>query len=183
MNLPPGSAPSLPTLCHAIRTFPDWPKPGVQFRDITPLLHHPTLFRALIDAFADRYAGAQIRAIAGIDARGFIIGSALAYRLGTGFILVRKAGKLPGSTLREAYALEYGEAEVEVQTDAISLGERIVVIDDLVATGGTLQAAARLLTALGAVIVEAAAVIDLPALGGSRRLREAGLPFFALCHF
>ena len=166
-----------------IRIVPDWPEPGVLFRDITPLLRDGAAFRALIDAFAERYAAARIDAIAGIDARGFIIGAALAYRLGCGFIPVRKAGKLPFETMREAYSLEYGEATVEVHTDAAEAGEHVLVVDDLMATGGTLLAAARLMQRLGARIVEAAVIIDLPALGGSARLQAAAIPGFALLSY
>ena len=163
-----------------IRTVSDWPEPGVQFRDITPLLRDGEVFHALIDAFAERYAEAHIDAVAGIDARGFIIGAALAYRLGCGFIPVRKAGKLPFDTMCESYSLEYGEASVEVHTDAAEPGEHVLVVDDLIATGGTLLAAAKLMHRLGAKIVEAAVVIDLPALGGSARLHASGVPRFAL---
>ena len=163
-----------------IRTIADWPEPGVQFRDITPLLRDGEAFRALIDAFAERYKDAQIDAIAGIDARGFIIGAALAYRLGCGFIPVRKAGKLPFSTMCELYSLEYGESTVEVHTDAAEAGDHVLVVDDLIATGGTILAAAKLMQRLGARIVEAAVVIDLPALGGSARLQASGVPGFAL---
>lgn len=166
-----------------IRTIADWPEPGVQFRDITPLLRDGKAFRALIDAFAERYGDAHIDAIAGIDARGFIIGAALAYRLGCGFIPVRKAGKLPFDTMCESYSLEYGEATVEVHTDAAAAGDHVLVIDDLIATGGTILAAAKLMHRLGARIVEAAAVIDLPALGGSARLAAAGVPGFALLKY
>ena len=163
-----------------IRVISDWPEAGVQFRDITPLLRDGEAFRILIDAFAERYAEAHIDAIAGIDARGFIIGAALAYRLGCGFIPVRKAGKLPFETMSESYSLEYGAATVEVHTDAAEAGDHVLVVDDLIATGGTILAAARLMQRLGAKIVEAAAVIDLPALGGSVRLRDAGVSGFAL---
>jgi adenine phosphoribosyltransferase len=166
-----------------IRVVSDWPEPGVKFRDITPLLRDGAAFRALIEAFAERYADASIDAIAGIDARGFIIGAALAYRLGCGFIPVRKAGKLPYETMCESYSLEYGEATVEVHTDAAEAGDHVLVIDDLMATGGTLMAAARLMQRLGAKIVEAAVVIDLPALGGSKRLEEAGIPGFSLLKY
>lgn len=166
-----------------IRIVSDWPEPGVQFRDITPLLRDGEAFCKLIDAFAERYADAHIDAIAGIDARGFIIGAALAYRLRCGFIPVRKAGKLPFETMRESYSLEYGEATVEVHTDAAEAGEHVLLIDDLIATGGTILAAARLMHRLGARIVEAAAVIDLPALGGSTRLREAGVAGFSLLKY
>lgn len=163
-----------------IRTVSDWPEPGVQFRDITPLLRDGKVFHALIETFAERYADAHIDAVAGIDARGFIIGAALAYRLGCGFIPVRKAGKLPFDTMCESYSLEYGEATVEVHTDAAGAGEHVLVVDDLIATGGTILAAAKLMQRLGAKIVEAAVVIDLPGLGGSARLKEAGVPGFAL---
>ena len=166
-----------------IRVIPDWPEPGVRFRDITPLLRDGEAFRALIDAFAERYAAERINAIAGIDARGFIIGAALAYRLGCGFIPVRKAGKLPFSTVCESYSLEYGEATVEVHTDAAEAGEHVLLIDDLLATGGTLIAAARLMQRLGARIVEAAVIIDLPGLGGSARLQAAGIPGYALLSY
>ena len=163
-----------------IRSVADWPEPGVMFRDITPLLRDGAAFHALIEAFAGRYVAARIDAIAGLDARGLIIGAALAYRLGCGFIPVRKAGKLPFETLGESYALEYGAASVEVHTDAATAGDHVLIVDDLMATGGTLLAAARLMRRLGAKIVEAAVVIDLPALGGSERLRESGIPGFAL---
>lgn len=165
---------------NRIRTVSDWPEPGVQFRDITPLLRDGVAFHALIEAFAERYADAHIDAVAGIDARGFIIGAALAYRLGCGFIPVRKAGKLPFDTMCESYSLEYGEAAVEVHTDAAGAGEHVLVVDDLIATGGTILAAAKLMQRLGAKIVEAAVVIDLPGLGGSARLKESGVPGFAL---
>ena len=166
-----------------IRTISDWPEPGVQFRDITPLLRDGDAFHTLIDTFAERYADAKIDAVAGIDARGFIIGAALAYRLGCGFIPVRKAGKLPFDTMGESYSLEYGEAKVEVHTDAADAGDHVLVVDDLIATGGTILAAAKLMHRLGARIVEAAVVVDLPALGGSARLQEAGVPWFALLNY
>lgn len=170
-------------LKNHIRTVPDWPEPGVQFRDITPLLANGEAFRALIEAFAERYADAHIDAIAGIDARGFIIGAALAYRLGCGFIPVRKAGKLPYETLSASYALEYGEATVEVHVDASRPGEHVLIVDDLIATGGTMLATVRLMGQLGAHIIEAAAVIDLPGLGGSALLRKAGTEIFALLSY
>ncbi len=166
-----------------IRVVPNWPEPGVLFRDITPLLRDGAAFRALIEAFAERYSDARIDAIAGIDARGFIIGAALAYRLGCGFIPVRKAGKLPYETVRESYTLEYGEATVEVHTDAAEAGEHVLVVDDLIATGGTILAASRLMERLGARIIETAAVIDLPVLGGSQRLKDAGVPYFTLLKY
>lgn len=166
-----------------IRVIADWPEPGVQFRDITPLLRDGNAFRALIDTFAERYASAQIDAIAGIDARGFIIGAALAYRLGCGFIPVRKAGKLPYETMCESYSLEYGESIVEVHTDAAEAGDHVLVVDDLMATGGTILAATKLMQRLGARIVETAVVIDLLALGGSARMQAAGVPGFSLLQY
>ena len=166
-----------------VRVVPDWPEPGVLFRDITPLLRDGEAFRNLIDTFALRYADARIDAIAGIDARGFIIGAALAYRLRCGFIPVRKAGKLPYETVRASYTLEYGQATVEVHTDAAEAGEHVLIVDDLIATGGTLLAAARLMERLGARIVEAAAVIDLPALGGAERLKAVALPYYTLLRY
>ncbi len=153
------------------------------FRDITPLLRDGEAFRSLIDTFAERYADAHIDAVAGIDARGFIIGAALAYRLGCGFIPVRKAGKLPFETMCESYSLEYGESTIEVHTDAAEAGDHVLVVDDLVATGGTILAAVKLMQRLGAKIVDTAVVIDLPALGGSARLQDAGVSGFALLKY
>jgi adenine phosphoribosyltransferase len=166
-----------------IRTVPDWPAPGVQFRDITPLLSNPRVFRVLIDEFVHRYFDVKPDAIAGLDARGFIIGSVLAYELNVGFLPIRKKGKLPFTTLEESYELEYGSATVEMHTDAVKPGDRVVLIDDLIATGGTLLAAKRLLDRLGAVVIEGAAIVDLPDLGGSAKLRAAGLPLFTLVEF
>ena len=166
-----------------IRTVPDWPEPGVQFRDITPLLADPRTFRILIDEFVHRYFDVRPTAIAGLDARGFIIGSVLAYELNVGFIPIRKKGKLPFTTVQETYELEYGSATVEMHTDAVKPGDRIVLVDDLIATGGTMMAGMRLLQRLGAVVIEGAAIVDLPELHGSQRLREAGLPLFTLVDF
>ena len=166
-----------------IRTVPDWPAPGVQFRDITPLLSNPRTFRVLIDQFVHRYFDERPDCIAGLDARGFIIGSVLAYELGVGFVPIRKKGKLPFDTLEESYELEYGSATVEIHTDAVKEGDRVVLVDDLIATGGTMMAGKRLLERLGATVVEGAAIVDLPELGGSRLLIEGGLPLFTVCHF
>ncbi len=166
-----------------IRTVPDWPAPGVQFRDITPLLSNPRVFRLLIDAFVHRYFDIRPSAIAGLDARGFIIGSVLAYELNVGFLPIRKKGKLPYTTLEETYELEYGSATVEMHTDAVRPGDRVVLIDDLIATGGTMGAGKRLLERLGAQVVEGAAIVDLPQLGGSQRLRASGLELFTLVSF
>lgn len=166
-----------------VRTIKDWPKPGVNFRDITPLLQTPKVFRILIDTFVHRYMDKELDFIAGIDARGFILGSVVAYELNVGFIPVRKKGKLPFTTIEEEYALEYGNAIVETHADACKKGDRVVLIDDLIATGGTLLAAAKLLSRLGAEIVEAAAIIDLPILGGSKRINEYGVPIYTVCDF
>lgn len=166
-----------------IRTVPDWPAPGVQFRDITPLLSNPKVFRVLIDQFVHRYFDTRPSAIAGLDARGFIIGSVLAYELNVGFAPIRKKGKLPFTTVAETYELEYGSATVEIHTDAVMAGDRVVLIDDLIATGGTMLAGMRLLERLGALVIEGAAIVDLPELGGSARLREAGLPLYTLVDF
>jgi adenine phosphoribosyltransferase len=166
-----------------IRTVPDWPAPGVMFRDITPLLANPRVFRVLIDQFVHRYFDRRPDVIAGLDARGFIIGSVVAYELGLGFVPIRKKGKLPFTTVEETYELEYGSATVEMHTDAVKAGDRVVLIDDLVATGGTMMAGRRLLERLGAHVIEGAAIVDLPELGGSRRLRESGLSLFTLVDF
>jgi len=166
-----------------VRTVPDWPSPGVQFRDITPLLQNPRVFRVLIDQFVHRYFDPRPDAVAGLDARGFIIGSVLAYELNVGFIPIRKQGKLPFDTVAESYALEYGNATVELHVDAVRAGERVVLIDDLIATGGTMLAGKRLLERLGAVVVEGAAIVELPALGGGSKLRASGLPLFTLVQY
>jgi adenine phosphoribosyltransferase len=166
-----------------IRTVPDWPAPGVQFRDITPLLSNPRVFRVLIDQFVHRYFSSRPAVIAGLDARGFIIGSVVAYELGVGFVPIRKKGKLPFTTVEETYELEYGSATVEVHTDAVKPGDRVLLIDDLIATGGTMMAGKKLIERLGGVVIEGAAIVDLPELGGSARLQAAGLPLFTLVDF
>jgi len=166
-----------------IRTVPDWPARGVQFRDITPLLSNPRVFRVLIDQFVHRYFDTRPSAIAGLDARGFIIGAVLAYELNVGFVPIRKKGKLPFTTVQESYELEYGSAAVEMHTDAVREGDRVVLIDDLIATGGTMMAGMRLLQRLGAQVIEGAAIVDLPELGGSAKLRESGLALYTLVDF
>jgi adenine phosphoribosyltransferase len=168
-----------------VRTVPDWPLPGIQFRDITPLLQNAQVFQTLIGCFVERYQQPALRpqVVAGLDARGFILGAAVAHALGLGFVPIRKKGKLPFHTLQESYELEYGSATVELHTDAVSAGQRVLLMDDLVATGGTMLAGARLLRKLGAEIVETTAVIDLPDLGGSRRIREEGLALHALLEY
>ena len=168
-----------------IRTVPDWPAPGVQFRDITPLLQNPRVFRVLIDAFVHRYMDPALRpdVVAGLDARGFILGSVVAYELGLGFVPIRKKGKLPFTTVEETYELEYGSATVELHTDAIQPGQRVLLIDDLIATGGTMMAGKRLIERLGGTVCEGAAIVDLPELGGSQRLQDEGLQLFTLLSF
>jgi adenine phosphoribosyltransferase len=168
-----------------IRTVPDWPTPGVQFRDITPLLQDAKVFRILIDAFVHRYMDPAMRpdVVAGLDARGFILGAVIAYELNVGFVPVRKKGKLPFTTVEETYELEYGSATVELHTDAVKKGDRVLLIDDLIATGGTMMAGKKLLEKLGAHVMEGAAIVDLPELGGSEKLRASGLPLFTLLHF
>jgi adenine phosphoribosyltransferase len=168
-----------------IRTVPDWPAPGVQFRDITPLLQDPRVFRVLIDAFVHRYMDPALRpnVVAGLDARGFILGSVVAYELGLGFVPIRKKGKLPFTTVEETYELEYGSATVELHTDAVHPGQRVLLIDDLIATGGTMMAGKRLIERLGATVSEGAAIVDLPELGGSQRLRADSLKLFTLLSF
>jgi adenine phosphoribosyltransferase len=168
-----------------IRTVPNWPAPGVQFRDITPLLQNPKVFRILIDAFVHRYMEAPLRpdVVAGVDARGFILGAVVAYVLNIGFVPIRKKGKLPFTTVEETYELEYGSATVELHTDAVKPGDRVLLIDDLIATGGTMMAGKNLLEKLGAEVMEGAAIVDLPELGGSNRLRQAGLRLFTLVDY
>ena len=168
-----------------IRTVADWPAPGVQFRDITPLLQNPQVFRVMIDAFVHRYMAPERRpdVVAGLDARGFIIGAVVAYELGVGFVPIRKKGKLPFTTVEETYELEYGSATVELHADAVRAGDRVLLVDDLIATGGTMMAGKRLLEKLGASVMEGAAIVDLPELGGSERLRASGLPLHTLVDF
>ncbi len=168
-----------------IRTVPDWPSPGVQFRDITPLLQDAKVFRVLIDAFVHRYMDAARRpdVVAGLDARGFILGAVVAYELNIGFVPIRKKGKLPFTTVEETYELEYGSATVELHTDAVKPGHRVLLIDDLIATGGTMMAGKKLLERLGAHVMEGAAIVDLPELGGSEKLRATGMPLFTLLDF
>lgn len=166
-----------------IRTVADWPQPGVMFRDITPLLSDPRTFRILIDIYVHRFMDERIDVVAGIDARGFILGSVIAYELNRGFIPIRKKGKLPYETISEQYELEYGSASIEVHSDAILAGSRVLLIDDLIATGGTMQAAVRLLNRLGAGEVLPAVIIDLPDLGGSKALTAAGAAPFVICAF
>jgi adenine phosphoribosyltransferase len=166
-----------------IRTVPDWPQAGVMFRDITPLLQDPKTLRVLVDLFVHRYMGHGLDLVAGIDARGFILGSIVAYELNLGFVPIRKKGKLPFATVEESYELEYGSAAVELHADACRAGDRVLLIDDLIATGGTMMAGKKLIERLGGIVVEGAAIVDLPELGGSKRLRDAGLVLHTLVDF
>lgn len=166
-----------------IRTIPHYPKQGVMFRDITTMLKDPVGFRVTINELVNRYTGVKIDRIAGIEARGFIIGSALAYQLGVGFVPVRKKGKLPSETVGHDYELEYGSDRIEIHVDAVSKGDRILLVDDLIATGGTAEAACKLIENMGGKIVECCFVIDLPDLGGCARLEKEGHKVFALCEF
>ncbi|KOF54085.1 MULTISPECIES: adenine phosphoribosyltransferase [unclassified Achromobacter] len=168
---------------RTIRSVPDWPQPGVIFRDITPVLQDPRAFRVLIDLFVYRYMRQRLDLVAGVDARGFIVGSVLAYELNLGFVPVRKKGKLPFRTVAEEYSLEYGNSAVEMHTDSVRTGQRVLLVDDLIATGGTMLAAIKLLQRLGANVVEAAAIIDLPDLGGSARVAATGTPLFTVCQY
>lgn len=168
---------------RTIRSVPNWPKPGVTFRDITPVLQDPRTFRILIDLFVYRYMRQRLDLVAGVDARGFIVGSVLAYELNLGFVPVRKKGKLPYETLSEDYSLEYGNATVEIHADAVKTGQRVLLVDDLIATGGTMLAAIKLLQRMGANVVEAAGIIDLPELGGSTSIAATGTPLYTVCAF
>ena len=168
----------------SIRTIPDYPKAGIQFRDITTLLENPTALRMTIDSIVHRYMHQNITAVAGIEARGFIFGTVVAYELGTSFIPVRKAGKLPGDTVSQSYQLEYGEDSIEIHSNCINEGDNILLIDDLIATGGTAAAAIKLIRQLGGNIVESCFIVDLPDLGGSQKLStELDCPCFSLCEF
>ncbi|MCB1176641.1 MAG: adenine phosphoribosyltransferase [Leptospiraceae bacterium] len=167
-----------------IRTIPDWPKPGIQFRDITSLLIDPEGLTLTIGSFVARYQKAGITKVAGIEARGFITGAALAFQLGIGFVPVRKKGKLPGETIEEEYALEYGTDKIEIHKDAITPNDKVLIMDDLIATGGTLGASIDLIRRLGGEVHEAGVIIDLPDLGGSKMIKEKyGVTVYSICEF
>ena len=166
-----------------IRTIPDYPKDGVMFRDITTLMQHPVGFRRTVDELVHPFAGGDINRIAGIEARGFILGGAVAHQLSIGFIAVRKKGKLPWQTISVEYELEYGTDELEIHIDSIEKGDRILIIDDLIATGGTATAATQLVRDAGGEVVGASFIVDLPDLGGRKRLEEMGVPVRCLMEF
>lgn len=171
------------TVKDYIRTIVDFPHQGIMFRDVTTLFSDPRGFRMCIDQMLHPYAGEPIDKIVGLEARGFILGGAIAHQLGAGFVPIRKQGKLPGKTLSQDYKLEYGEAIVEIHDDAISAGERILIVDDLLATGGTAEAGIKLVERLGGDIVGCAFIVDLPELGGRAKLETMGMDVHALCNF
>jgi adenine phosphoribosyltransferase len=171
------------TIKSRIRTVPHYPKQGVMYRDITTLLKDPVGFRDTIKELVNRYIGVKIDMVAAVEARGFIIGAALALQLGVGFVPIRKKGKLPAETIGHDYELEYGTDRIEMHVDAVSKGDYVLLVDDLIATGGTAKAACKLVESIGGNIVECCFVVDLPDLGGHKRLEENGQKVFALCEF
>lgn len=166
-----------------IRTIPDYPKEGIMFRDITSLLQNALGLKLAINQLTERYKNFQIDKVVGIEARGFIIGTPLAINLGVGFVPIRKKGKLPYTTISEEYELEYGTDQIEIHTDAINKGERILLVDDLIATGGTAEAAIKLITKMDGEIVENCFIIDLPDIGGRKKLESMNQKVFTLCEF
>jgi adenine phosphoribosyltransferase len=171
------------TVKDYIRTIVDFPHEGIMFRDVTTLFADPRGFRMAVDQMLHPYAGQRIDKVVGLEARGFILGGAIAHQLGTGFVPIRKKGKLPGATISQAYTLEYGEAVMEIHDDAIAAGERILLVDDLLATGGTAEAGISLIERLGGEIVSCSFIIDLPALGGRQKLEAMGIDVQILCEF
>ena len=168
---------------ETIRSIPDFPKPGIIFRDITTLLGHPRAFRRAVDELVQPYAGVRIDKVAGIEARGFILGGAVAHQLSTAFVPVRKKGRLPWRTIGQGYSLEYGTDMIEIHEDAIRSGEHVLIVDDLLATGGTAEAAIKVIELAGGEVVGLSFVIDLPDLGGAARLRAMGKSVKTLCEF
>ena len=166
-----------------IRTIVDFPHEGIMFRDVTTLFADPRGFRMAIDQMLHPFAGMEIDKVVGLEARGFILGGAIAHQLSVGFVPIRKKGKLPGTTISQEYTLEYGEAIVEVHDDAIQAGEKILVVDDLLATGGTAEAGIKLIERLGGEIIATSFIIDLPDLGGRKKLEALGMEVHALCAF
>jgi adenine phosphoribosyltransferase len=171
------------TLLSAIRTIPDYPKPGILFRDITTLLGNARAFRRAVDELVQPWAGSKVDKVAGIEARGFILGGAVAHQLSAGFVPIRKKGKLPHETVRVAYSLEYGVDEMEMHRDALAAGDRVILIDDLIATGGTAEGAVKLIRQMGAEVVAACFVIDLPDLGGRAKLEALDVSVRTLIAF
>lgn len=171
------------TVKDYIRTIPNFPHEGIMFRDVSTLFGDPRGFRIAIDQMLHPYAGMRIDKVVGLEARGFILGGAIAHQLSVGFVPIRKKGKLPGKTIEQAYTLEYGEAVMEVHDDAIQPGETILLVDDLLATGGTAEAGIKLIERMGGKIISSAFIIDLPELGGRKKLESMGMDVFALCEF
>ncbi len=167
----------------AIRSIPDYPKPGIVFRDITTLLGDARAFRRAVDELVQPWAGSKIDKVAGIEARGFILGGAAAHQVSAGFIPIRKKGKLPHKRVSIAYSLEYGIDEMEMHEDAVVTGDRVILVDDLIATGGTAEGAVKLLRQMGGQVVAACFVIDLPELGGAEKIRQLGVPVRTLISF
>jgi adenine phosphoribosyltransferase len=170
-------------LVKSIRNIPDYPKPGIMFRDITTLLGNPRAFRRAVDELVHPFAGTKIDKVAGMEARGFILGGAVAHQLSAGFVPIRKKGKLPHATVRIAYSLEYGVDEMEMHRDAVAPGDKVILVDDLIATGGTAEGAVKLLSQMGADVVAACFVIDLPDLGGRKKLEALGVNVRTLVEF
>ena len=170
-------------LAASIRAIPDYPKPGIMFRDITTLLGDPRAFRCAVDELVQPFAGMRISKVAGVEARGFILGGAMAHQLSAGFVPIRKKGKLPHKKASIAYSLEYGIDEMEVHEDAVVPDEAVILVDDLIATGGTAEAAVKLLQGIGARVVAACFVIDLPDLGGAAKIEALGVPVRTLIEF
>jgi adenine phosphoribosyltransferase len=166
-----------------IRTIPDFPHAGIMFRDVTTLFLDPRGFRMAIDQMLAPYAGVRVDKVAGLEARGFILGGAIAHQLSVGFVLIRKKGKLPGKTIEQAYSLEYGEATMELHDDSLSGGEKVLLVDDLLATGGTAEAGIKLIEKLGAEVIGTSFIIDLPDLGGRQKLEGLGMDVRVLCEF
>jgi adenine phosphoribosyltransferase len=167
----------------AIRTIPDYPKPGIMFRDITTLLGNARAFRRAVDELVQPWAGSKIDKVAGIEARGFILGGAVAHQVSAGFVPIRKKGKLPHKRVSIAYSLEYGLDEMEIHEDAVAAGERVILVDDLIATGGTAEGAVKLLRQMGAEVLAACFIIDLPELGGADKIRRLDVPVRTLVSF
>jgi len=166
-----------------IRTIPDFPHEGIMFRDVTTLFQDPRGFRLAIDQLLAPFVGQRIDMVAGLEARGFILGGAVAHQLSKGFVPIRKKGKLPAATIEQEYALEYGRATVEIHDDALKPGDKVLLVDDLLATGGTAEAGIKLIERLGAEVVGCAFVVDLPEIGGRQKLEAMGMAVHALCHY
>lgn len=177
------TAQQLQFIKDSIKTIPDYPKPGILFRDVTSLLENPLAYAASIELLVERFREAGVTKVVGTEARGFLFGAPVALALGVGFVPVRKPGKLPRETLSESYELEYGTDRLEIHTDAISAGDKVLVVDDLLATGGTIEATAKLIRRLGGEVTDAAFIINLPDLGGEARLNTLGIECYSLVNF